>query len=189
MQKSSFNIWRGCARALQLFAKIGLCLALCVFAMDCKSAEEKINFHNSKNILYVCGAGYFKINQDATNINYKTETEIRGRRTAESAAVLSRHRFGVSSSDLPSLFDNQNFNVMLDTMDNGTKCAEKIIKDFIFNDEVKNIRQTLTELFYEWVRSEIKYDQKKRAEVLYHYRCLLGFLQDAENYEQERRAS
>ncbi len=60
MQKSSFNIWRGGARALQLFAKIGLCLALCVFAMGCKSVEEKINLHYSKNILYVCGAGYSK---------------------------------------------------------------------------------------------------------------------------------
>lgn len=46
--------------------------------------------------------------------NFKTERKILGRHTDESSAVLSKPRFGVSSSDLPS-FINQNYNVMLDT--------------------------------------------------------------------------
>ena len=54
-----------------------------------------------------------KNNQDATNIS-RTETKLLGRRTVASTAVLSKHRFGVSSSDLPSFYHNQTFSVMLD---------------------------------------------------------------------------
>ena len=159
MNKSSFNIWRGGARALQLFAKIWLCACMCVFAMGCKSGAGKINLHNSEKYLYVCGAGYFKINQDATNINYKTETKIRGRRTAESAAVLSRHRFGVSSSDLPSLFNNQILNVMLDTKkDKSTKSA----KVGTYVPEIKNLhagsRQSVINGLYNRPISQLVHD-------------------------------
>ena len=56
-----------------------------------------------------------KTNQDATNITKRTETKIRGKRTVASTAVLSRHRFEVSSSDFPFFYNNQNINVMLDT--------------------------------------------------------------------------
>ena len=57
------------------------------------------------------------INQDATNIENKSGTKKKGRRTVASTAVFSRHRFEVSSSDLPPLFNNQNLKVMLDTKD------------------------------------------------------------------------
>lgn len=77
-----------------------------------------------------------KINQDAKNITTSTETKIRGRRTVASTAVLSRHRFGVSSSDLPSLFNNQILNVMLDTKkDKSTKSA----KVGTYVPEIKNM--------------------------------------------------
>lgn len=50
---------------------------------------------------------------DATNIAKSSETNLQGRRTGESTAVLSRHRFECSSSDLPSLF-NFKLTVMLE---------------------------------------------------------------------------
>jgi hypothetical protein len=192
MQKSSFNIWRGGARALQLFAKIWMCLALCVFAMGCKSAEVKIYLHYSKNILYVCGAGYFKINQDATNINYKTETKIRGRRTAESAAVLSRHRFGVSSSDLPSLFNNQNFNVMLDTMDNCATCAQKpitaeeIIKDILIWNDPENIREDLHEMMLAFFMHYESPTEEFKGRIYCTYTTLYNALKQMETLNTRR---
>ena len=66
-----------------------------------------------------------KFNHDATNITTSTETKIRGRRTVASTAVLSRHRFGMSSSDLPSLFNNQILNVMLDKKGQRTTSASE----------------------------------------------------------------
>lgn len=73
---------------------------------------------------------------------------------------------------------------MLITEKEGTKCAEQIVKDFIRNDEAKNIRQTLTELFYEWVQSDVDYNKEQRELVLFHYRALLDFLHDTEIYCQ-----
>jgi len=60
-------------------------------------------------------------NYDATNI--KEQTINLGRRTVESTEVLSEHRFGMSSSDLPS-FINFNPFIMLDKLDKCTTCAE-----------------------------------------------------------------
>jgi len=45
------------------------------------------------------------INQDATNIIFQIEKKTLGRLTGESTAVGSRHRFGVSCRDLPSIFN------------------------------------------------------------------------------------
>jgi len=77
---------------------------------------------------------------------------------------------------------------MLITEKQCTKSAEEIVKDFVINDDVKNIKQTLTELFYEWVQSEIDYDQKQRSTVLFHYRAMMDFMDSAETFETERRA-
>lgn len=158
MNKSSFNIWRGGARALQLFAKIWLCACLCVFAMGCKSAEEKINLVNSKNILYVCSARISKIIQDATNINYKTETKIRGRHTVASTAVLFKHLLRSSCSDLPSLF-NSNLFIMHEQKDNCTTCAEEI---GTYVPEIKNLhagsRQSVINRLYNRPISQLVHD-------------------------------
>lgn len=56
--------------------------------------------------------GILNIIYDATNITKSTETKIRGRLTDASSAVLSRHRFGVPSRDLPSLFNFKPFNML-----------------------------------------------------------------------------
>jgi hypothetical protein len=83
---------------------------------------------------------------------------------------------------------NLNIWDMLITEKQCTKSAEEIVKDFVINDDVKNIKQTLTELFYEWVQSEIDYDQKQRSTVLFHYRAMMDFMDSAETFETERRA-
>jgi hypothetical protein len=65
-----------------------------------------------------------KINNDAKTINKSTEKKILDRHTVASTAVLSRHCFEVSCSDLSFLFNNQNLKVMHDTFGQ-TICGEK----------------------------------------------------------------
>ncbi len=141
-------------------------------------------------------------NQDATNIPLKTETKIRGRHTVESTSVLIKHLFNSSSSDLPSLFNSNSF-IMLEQMDNGTNSAadganraKKIIQEFIYvPDEAGDFRDTLTEIFFEWVRSDLDYSKEDRCLILSHYRRLMDFLNDIEGFlgveklERERRVS
>jgi hypothetical protein len=77
---------------------------------------------------------------------------------------------------------------MTNTKTPGTKCAEQIIQDLILNDDVRNIKQTLTEFFYQWVQSKTSYDQQERSMMLFHYRVMMDFLTNAEGIEAERRA-
>lgn len=66
--------------------------------------------------------------------------------------------------------------------------ADEIINEFLLNDDVKNIKQTLTDLFHEWVQCECNYDQKVRSTVLFHYRALMDFMHQTETFVKERRA-
>lgn len=146
------------------------------------------HFVNSNFSFMFAVREHLKLLQDAKNISFKVKTKIWGRRTVASTEDLSRHRFECSRSDRPSLFNNQNLFIMREQKGQSTKSAEEIVKDFIINDDVKNIKQTLTELFYEWVQSEIDYDQKQRSTVLFHYRAMMDFMDSAETFETERRA-
>lgn len=179
---------RGLYSSLQKFG----CAPACAFLQWAVNQQRKNKFGSSEKYLYVCGAGYFKINQDATNINYKTETKIRGRRTAESAAVLSRHRFGVSSSDLPSLFNNQNFNVMLDTMDNCATCAQKpitaeeIIKDILIWDDPENIREDLHEMMLAFFMHYESPTEEFKGRIYCTYTTLYNALKQMETLNPRR---
>lgn len=64
------------------------------------------------------------LNQDATNIEKKSGTKKKGRRTVASTEDLSRHRFGDSRSDLPPLFNNQKLFIMRESKGQSTKSAE-----------------------------------------------------------------
>ncbi|HNX87734.1 MAG TPA: hypothetical protein PKH58_01520 [Paludibacteraceae bacterium] len=101
---------------------------------------------------------------DATNIEQKSETKKKGRRTVASTAVFSRHRFELSSSDLPPLFNNQNFNVMLDKKDEMvTPCEacgqpqeltiELILKNFFQRNEAQEVKNRLWEMFIGFIGS------------------------------------
>ena len=155
-----------------------------------------------KIYLYVCDARILKIITDVTDIPHKTETKIRGRHKVESTSVLSKHLFRSSRSDLPSLFNSNSF-IMREQMDNSTNSAadganraKKIIQEFIYvPDEAGDFRDTLTEIFFEWVRSDLDYSKEDRCLILSHYRRLMDFLNDIEGFlgveklERERRVS
>lgn len=66
---------------------------------------------------------YLKLNQDATNIEKKSETKKKGRHTVASTEDLSRHRFECSRSDLPPLF-NFNLFIMREQKGQSTKRAK-----------------------------------------------------------------
>ena len=98
------------------------------------------------------------LNQDAKNIKYKTETKIWGRHTVASTAVLSKHLFRSSRSDLPSLFNNQNLFIMREQKDKSTKSAE--IGTYV--PEIKNLhagsRQSVINGLYNRPISQLVHD-------------------------------
>lgn len=125
--------WAG--RLYSSLAKLGLCLGLCVLPMCCKIAVGKNYFVFSKNITMFAVREYLKLNQDATNIEKKSETKKKGRHTDASSEDLSRHRFECSRSDLPPLFNNQNLFIMREQKGQSTKSAE--IGTYV--PEIKNL--------------------------------------------------
>jgi hypothetical protein len=68
--------------------------------------------------------------------------------------------------------------------------AEGIVKDLLFKDEVENIRHSLTDMFFQWIQSEMAYDREDRTDVVCRYQILLDFLNQIETYQnQEKRVS
>ncbi len=135
------------------------------------------------------------INQDATNIIFKTETKTLGRLTGASPAVLSRHRFGLSRRDLPSLF-NQNSFIMRDKND---KISEKekiaLLKAWATFIEptgkepiVPKTQDALFKIlyflfYYQWQSKENS--NLDVIEASFHIRLLYDFLNDYNNYLTE----
>ena len=93
-------------------------------------------------------------NHDATNIEQKSETKKTGRRTVESTAVFSGHRFEVSRSDLPPLFNHQNLFIMREKKDEmavsqPTDVCEacEAIKQIFIDDNLEQIKHRLWIMF------------------------------------------
>jgi len=145
----------------------------------------------SKNVSYVCGARYFK---NATNTKHKAETKIWGRHTVASTAVLSRHGFEVSSSDLPFSFNHQNFYVMLDTKDTcvvrtqekSVISAQSIVKEIISLDDPENIREDLHEMMLSFFMHHDNLTEEFKDCVCCSYMTLYNALKQMETLNTRR---
>lgn len=131
--------------------------------------------------------------QDATFINYKTGTKIRGRRTVESTAVLSKHLFRSSCSDLPSLF-NFKFIFMHEQMDKlvGTceACGQpkeltidEILEDFFSWRSAKSFKESLWGWFITAVGSDDmdNWTAHDRSNLAFLYNQLTEFVEKLES--------
>lgn len=147
---------------------------------------------NLKNVLYVCNARISNFNQDATNINYKTGTKIRGRQTVESTEVLSKHLFRSSCNDLPFFIDNQNFIIMHEQMDNCATCAQKpitaesIVEEIISLDDPKNIREDLHEMMLAFFMHYENPTEEFKGRIYNTYTTLRNALKQMETLNTRR---
>ncbi len=124
------------------------------------------------------------IKNNATHHN-RTETKSKGRRTGASPAVLSRHCFGGSRSDLPPLFNHKSFTVMREPQGQGTTCAlqpptaDELMLDVFLADTIPAIKATLTDFFLEYMQGEV-IDLADRQRAVFHYRVLTDALDGIE---------
>ena len=120
------------------------------------------------------------IKNNATHHN-RTETKSKGRRTGASPAVLSRHCFGGSRSDLPPFTNFKIHKVMREpngrfaTGEAGQPNAHELMLDVYLAETIPAIKATLTDFFLEYMLSEV-IDLADRHRAVFHYRVLTDAL-------------
>lgn len=67
--------------------------------------------------------------------------------------------------------------------------ALEAMEDVIIADDIANIRESLTQFFYEWIQSEDDHDIYERRNRLFHYQVILGILSSAEAIKKARNES
>ena len=116
------------------------------------------------------------IKNNATHHN-RTETNQKGRRTGASPAVLSRHCFGGSRSDLPPFTNFKIHKVMREPNGRCATCAARqpnaheLMLDVYLADSIPAITATLTDFFLEYMLNDV-IDLADRHRAVFHYRVL-----------------
>jgi len=62
---------------------------------------------------------------------------------------------------------------------------KEIVEDFIKNDDLRNIKNSLEEMYFKWVTSDFADCQEARIQVSYHFECMRDLLINLEKREKD----
>ena len=134
-----------------------------------------------------------KINSNDKYLHYnKTEKRNWGGESVQVRSLIKCLSFDVSSSDLPSFINNQNFNVMLDTKDECATCANKpvtaesIVKEIISWDDPENIREDLHEMMLAFFMHYESPTEEFKGRIYCTYTTLYNALKQMETLNPRR---
>jgi len=77
---------------------------------------------------------------------------------------------------------------MSNTEEPGAASATRLLESLVLEASPKDLRDTLSEMFYSWISAEQVYDQETRKRFVEHYRTMMQMLEQSEDFAQVRSA-